>query len=48
MSKARLMAGLLALAFFAQAQYQGWNLFDRVASTQTARVAGGASRMYHK
>jgi hypothetical protein len=48
MTKANFVAGLLALAFFTQAQYQGWNLFDREASAQTSRVLGSGSRMYHK
>ena len=41
MVKSNLIIGLLALAFFANAQYQGWNLFERDASAQTSRVSGG-------
>ena len=53
MIKTNFIAGLLALAFFANAQYQGWNLFDREASAQTSRVSGGhgssgSGRVSHK
>jgi len=48
MIKANWLAGLLALALFSHAQYQGWSLFDREAGAQTARVAGTAGRGYHK
>lgn len=53
MVKTNFVIGLLALAFFANAQYQGWNLFERAASAQTSRVSGGhgssgSSRSYHK
>ena len=48
MIKTNWLAGLLALAFFIQAQYQGWNLFEREASTQTSHLSGGNSRTYHK
>ncbi|MFZ4535002.1 hypothetical protein [Propionivibrio sp.] len=48
MIKTNLVIGLLALAFFSHAQYQGWNLFERSASAQTARLAGSGSRAYHK
>jgi hypothetical protein len=48
MTKANFLIGLLALAFFANAQVQGWNLFDREASAQTARVGGSGARSYHK
>ena len=51
MIKVNLVASLLALAFFANAQYQGWNLFDREASAQTSRVSGGhgsSGRTSHK
>ena len=47
MFKSNIVIGLLALAFFAHAQYQGWNLFDRDAS-QTSRLSGSSSRAYHK
>lgn len=52
MVKTNFVIGLLALAF-ANAQYQGWNLFERAASAQTSRVSGGhgssgSSRSYHK
>ncbi len=48
MIKANFVAGLLALAFFANAQYQGWNLFEREASASTSRVSGSAGRTFHK
>ena len=53
MVRINLLIGLLALAFFANAQYQGWNLFEREASAQTSRVSGGhgsggSGRSYHK
>jgi len=41
MVRINLLIGLLALAFFANAQYQGWNLFEREASAQTSRLSGG-------
>ena len=48
MIKTNFVVGLLALAFFANAQYQGWNLFERVASAQTSRLSNSGSRVYHK
>lgn len=48
MIKANWIAGVLALFFFAHAQYQGWSLFEREAGAQTARVAGSGGRGYHK
>jgi len=45
--KTNLIIGILALAFFANAQYQGWSLFDRDAA-QTSRMSGSGSRAYHK
>ena len=48
MIKTNFVIGLLALALFANAQYQGWNLFESAASTQTARLSGNSSRTYHK
>ena len=47
MLKSNIVIGLLALAFFANAQYQGWNLFERDAA-QTSRLFGSSSRAYHK
>jgi len=47
MIKANLVIGVLALAFFAHAQYQGWNLFERDAA-QTSRLSSSSSRTYHK
>lgn len=47
MIKTNFVIGLLALAFFANAQYQGWNLFERGAA-QTSRLSSGGSRTYHK
>jgi hypothetical protein len=48
MIKTNFVIGLLALAFFAHAQYQGWNLFEQSASAQTSRLSGSGSRAYHK
>ena len=48
MIKTNFVIGLLALAFFANAQFQGWSLFDRFASTQTSRLSGSGSRLNHK
>lgn len=47
MIKTNFIIGLLALLVFANAQYQGWNLFERDAA-QTSRLSGGSSRIYHK
>ena len=47
MFKSNVVIGLLALAVFAHAQYQGWSLFDRDAA-QTSRLSGQSSRAYHK
>lgn len=47
MVKTNLFAGLFALAFFAYAQHQGWNLFDQEA-TSSARSASGGRSVYHK
>lgn len=46
MTRASLVAGLVALAVFAYAQVAGWNLFDREAGAQTARLSSG--RTFHK
>lgn len=42
MIKANVLIGLLALALFGAAQYQGWNLF------QTSPLPSSAGRTYHK
>ena len=47
MIKTNLVIGLLALAFFANAQYQGWNLFEQDAA-RTSRLSNSGSRAYHK
>jgi hypothetical protein len=47
MIKTNIVVGLLALIVFANAQYQGWNLFTRDAA-QTTRLSGGSGRAYHK
>lgn len=47
MAKTSLFSGLLALAFFAYAQHQGWNLFDQEATPSTRSASGGRS-VYHK
>ena len=47
MIKTNIIVGLLALIVFANAQYQGWNLFTRDAA-QTTRMSGGSGRAYHK
>lgn len=46
MIKTNLVAAILALALFSYAQYAGWNLFDREAAAQTARMSG--NRTFHK
>jgi hypothetical protein len=48
MINANWIAGLLALVVFANAQYQGWSLFEHAASTQASRVAGSGGRTFHK
>lgn len=48
MIKTNIVIGMLALAFFSHAQYQGWNLFERDASAQTSRLSSSGSRSYHK
>jgi len=48
MIKANWIAGLLALAVFVNAQYQGWSLFEHAASAQASRVAGSGGRIFHK
>ena len=47
MIKTNIAIGLLALAFFANAQYQGWNLFEQDAA-QTSRLSNSGSRASHK
>jgi len=47
MVKTNLVIGILALAFFAHAQYRGWNLFERDAA-QTSRLSSTTNRAYHK
>ena len=47
MIKANLVIGILVLAFFAHAQYRGWNLFERDAA-QTSRLSSATNRAYHK
>ncbi len=44
--KVNLAAGVLALALFALAQAQGWNLFENEA--HDGRGGSGSSRSYHK
>lgn len=44
--KLNLASGLLALALFAWAQHQGWNLFENDA--QSSRSGSSSSRSYHK
>lgn len=46
-NKFNLVAGILALLLFAQAQRQGWDLFDNVANPRSGG-SGGSSRIYHK
>lgn len=48
MIKANFVIGLLALAFFTNAQYQGWDLFEGLTSAPTSRLSGSGSRLYHK
>jgi hypothetical protein len=40
------VVGVLALLFFAHAQYQGWNLFDETANARGN--SAGSGRVYHK
>lgn len=47
MIKTNFVIGLLALAFFTNAQYRGWNLFDSAASAQASRLSGNGARTYH-
>lgn len=42
MIKTNVVVGLLTLALFSTAQYQGWNLF------QTSPLFNGGARTYHK
>ncbi len=44
--KFNLAAGVFAVALFALAQSQGWNLFDNVANAGEGN--SGSSRTYHK
>ncbi|HRL77012.1 MAG TPA: hypothetical protein PK440_10495 [Candidatus Accumulibacter phosphatis] len=46
MIKANWLVGLLALALFSSAQYQGWSLFGHENTAQSARMSG--ARGYHK
>ena len=46
MIKANWIAGLLALALFVNAQYQGWNLFEGEAGNTGSRA--GSGRVFHK
>lgn len=48
MIKANWIAGILALALFTNAQYQGWSLFASAASGQAERVTGSSGRGFHK
>ena len=41
-----LAAAVLALALFAYAQYQGWNMFENQASREGQH--GSSGRVYHK
>lgn len=46
MIRTNLLAGLLALALFVYAQYQGWSVFEQEAGAATTRASGGGR--YHK
>ncbi|MCB1930944.1 MAG: hypothetical protein KDI45_00560 [Candidatus Accumulibacter sp.] len=48
MIKFNWLAGVLALAIFSNAQYQGWSLFGSFAGGQAARTAGSSGRSFHK
>ncbi|HPT49774.1 MAG TPA: hypothetical protein PLS67_07545 [Accumulibacter sp.] len=48
MFKTNVIFGVLALLFFANAQYQGWSLFDRDASATTSHGSGSGGHTYHK
>ncbi len=45
--KLNLVAGILALSLFSYAQWQGWNLFEDVANSNSGR-SGSSGRVYHK
>ncbi|MCP5227565.1 hypothetical protein [Accumulibacter sp.] len=47
MIKFNWLAGVLALAIFSNAQYQGWSLFGSFGG-QAARIAGSSGRSFHK
>ena len=42
-----LAVSLFALALFAYAQHQDWNMFDQVANPGHGS-SGGSGRVYHK
>ncbi|MCM8596121.1 hypothetical protein [Accumulibacter sp.] len=48
MIRTNWIAGLLALALFTTAQYQGWSLFASEPEAQTARSSGSGGRPWHK
>lgn len=41
------LAAVCALALFAHAQQQGWNLFEDTANARSGG-SGGSGRVYHK
>lgn len=45
-AKINRLIGVLAMLFFAHAQYQGWNLFDETANSRSG--SSGSGRVYHK
>ena len=47
MFKTNIVVGLLMLALFTYAPYQGWNLFESTAAS-VPRQAAGLGRTYHK
>lgn len=47
--KFNLATAALALALFAYAQHQGWDMFDNVANSGSGGSgSGGSGRVYHK
>lgn len=55
-NKINLVAGILALLFFAYAQSQGWNMFENTASSSQlaggggggGHIGGSGGHVYHK
>ena len=48
MSRVYAFLGAMALASFSWAQYNGYSLFDNVASGQSSGGGSGSRSIYHK